>query len=102
MGATIPVGMRAIRETRPREAGRSFSYLYTANVAGAVVGTALPLLLIELLGFHRTLWVGAACNLSIATAAIILSRNSPRSSPRSSPQESPAADVEPSAKLIAT
>ncbi len=100
MGATIPVGMRAIGETRPREAGRSFSYLYTANVAGAVVGTALPLLLIELLGFHGTLWVGAACNVSIAMAAIILSRNSPRSSPGSSPQESPAAVVEPSAKLI--
>jgi len=93
MGATIPVGMRAIREMRPREAGRSFSYLYTANVAGAVVGTALPLLLIELLGFHGTLWVGAACNVSIATAAIVLSRKSP--------QESPAEVVEPSTKLIA-
>ena len=101
MGATIPVGMRAIREMRPREAGRSFSYLYTANVAGAVVGTALPLLLIELLGFHGTLWIGAACNVSIATAAIILSRNSPRSSAGSSQQESQAAVVEPSAKLIA-
>jgi spermidine synthase len=93
MGATIPVGMRAIREIRPGEAGRSFSYLYTANVAGAVVGTALPLLLIELLGFHGTLWVGAACNVSIATAAIALSRKTP--------QESPAAVVEPSTKLIA-
>ena len=66
MGATIPVGMRAIRQSRAHEAGRSFSYLYTANVAGAVVGTALPLLLIELLGFRGTLWVGAACNGVIA------------------------------------
>ncbi len=77
MGATIPVGMRAIRETMPREAGRSFSSLYTANVAGAVVGTALPLLLIELLGFRGTLWVGAACNGVIAIAAIVLSRKVP-------------------------
>jgi spermidine synthase len=36
MGATIPVGMRAVKQTLPRESERSFSYLYTANVAGAV------------------------------------------------------------------
>jgi spermidine synthase len=92
MGATIPIGMRAIRQTRAREAGRSFSYLYTANVAGAVVGTALPLLLIELLGFRGTLRVGAACNGVIAMAAIVLSRKPVK--------ESPAA-AEPVAQLIA-
>ena len=89
MGATIPIGMRAIRQTLPRESSRSFSSLYTANVAGAVIGTVLPLLLIELLGFHGTLWVGAACNLVIATAATVLSLSS------NSPQESPADDAEP-------
>ena len=89
MGATIPVGMRAIRQTLPRESSRSFSSLYTANVAGAVIGTVLPLLLIELLGFHGTLWVGAACNGVIATAAVVLSLSS------NSPQESPADDAEP-------
>ena len=77
MGATIPVGMRAIRQTLPGDAARSFSSLYTANVAGAVIGTMLPLLLIELLGFHGTLWVGAACNAGIATAAMMLSRAAP-------------------------
>jgi spermidine synthase len=77
MGATIPVGMRAIRQTQPGEAGRSFSSLYTANVGGAVVGTELPLLLIELLGFHGTLRVGAACNVLIAAAAFVLSLRSP-------------------------
>src|SRR6266566_4908785 len=81
MGATIPVGMRAVRQTQPREAGRSFSYLYTANIAGAVAGTVLPLFLIELVGFRKTLWIGAACNFLIATAAIALSRTSPRESP---------------------
>jgi predicted membrane-bound spermidine synthase len=80
MGATIPVGMRAIRQTQPREAGRSFSSLYTANVAGAVVGTELPLMLIELLGFRGTLRVGAVCNVAIAAAAVLLSLNSPRES----------------------
>src|SRR5580700_2173635 len=48
MGATIPVAMLAIRRAFPRDASRSFSYLYMANVAGAVAGTALPLVLIEL------------------------------------------------------
>ena len=81
MGATIPIGMRAIRQTLPRESGRSFSSLYTANVAGAVIGTELPLLLIELLGFHGTLWVGAACNGAIAAAAIVLSWISLQESP---------------------
>lgn len=73
MGATIPVGMRAIAQTCSREADRSFSYLYMANVAGAVAGTALPLILIELLGFHGTLRVGAACNALIAASALVLS-----------------------------
>jgi predicted membrane-bound spermidine synthase len=93
MGATIPIGMRATRQTMPRETERSFSYLYTANVAGAVVGTVVPLLVIELLGFHRTLWVGAACNSCIATAALMLSR--------SSSSESGSESAEPLASPIA-
>lgn len=80
MGATIPIGMRATRQTIPHEAERSFSYLYTANVAGAVIGTVVPLLVIEILGFHKTLWVGAACNACIALAAFMLSRTASRES----------------------
>ena len=76
MGATIPIAMRSISQNVPREAVRSFSYLYTANVAGAVAGTVIPLLLIELLGFHGTLRVGAACNFLIAIGAIAVSRRS--------------------------
>src|SRR5580698_1550408 len=76
MGATVPVGMRAIGQIVPRESQRSFSYLYTANVAGAVFGTVLPLFLIELFGFHRTLQIGAACNLLIAASAFVLSSRS--------------------------
>ncbi len=93
MGATIPIGMRAIRQTIPHEAERSFSYLYTANVAGAVAGTAVPLLVIEILGFHKTLWVGAACNACIALAAFMLSR-------RASP-ERPTQSIEPAAPAVA-
>jgi spermidine synthase/MFS family permease len=92
MGATIPIGMRAIRQTLPRESGRSFSSLYTANVAGAVMGTILPPLLVELLGFRGTLWVGAACNCAIATTAVVLSGSS------NSPQESRVEDAEPFTK----
>lgn len=78
MGATIPIAMRAIGQTLPREASRSFSYLYMANVTGAVAGTILPLLLIELLGFRGTLSAGTVCNCSIALVALLLSRRSPR------------------------
>ena len=75
MGATVPVGMRAIRQMLPSESNRSFSYLYMANVAGALAGTALPVFLIELLGFRGTLRVGAICNFLIAIAAFVRSKN---------------------------
>jgi len=78
MGATIPVAMQAIGQTLPAESRRSFSYLYTANVVGAVIGTTVPLALIELLGFRGTLKVGAACNGVIALSAFALSRRAPR------------------------
>lgn len=78
MGATVPVGMRAIRQTLPAESSRSFSYLYMANVAGAVAGTVVPLFLIELLGFHGTLQIGVICNCLIAASALVLSWNKPK------------------------
>ena len=80
MGATIPLAMRAIRKWRSADSERSFSYLYLANVLGAVVGSTVPLLLIELYGFHGTLKVGAFCNAALAVAAIILSAILARSS----------------------
>jgi len=79
MGATIPVGMLAIEPMFPKESSRSFSYLYTANVAGAVVGTALPLFLIEMLGFNGTLKIGAASNIAITVLALIMSKTALRS-----------------------
>jgi spermidine synthase len=72
MGATFPFAMAAIRANFS-ESRRSFSYLYLANVLGAVTGAAIPLLLIELLGFRGTLHVGAALNFCLATAAFALS-----------------------------
>ncbi len=73
MGATFPVAMAAIRENLSLESARSFSYLYLANVLGAVAGAAIPLLLIELLGFKGTLHVGAVLNLGLAVSAFSLS-----------------------------
>ena len=80
MGATIPLAMLAIRKWRSANSERSFSYRYLANVLGAVVGSTVPLLLIELYGFHGTLKVGAACNAALAAAAIMLSAMLARSS----------------------
>lgn len=72
MGATIPLGMFAIRRDRRLESRRSFSFLYLANVLGAVAGTLLPLLLIELWGFRGTLQIGMVLNLAICGAALRL------------------------------
>ena len=69
MGATIPVAMLAIRRSFRRESGRSFSFLYLANVLGAVAGAILPLVLIELYGFHGTLRFGAMLNVLLAVSA---------------------------------
>jgi len=69
MGATFPFAMLAIRNSFGLRSDRSFSYLYLANVLGAVAGAILPLLLIELLGFHRTLYVGAVLNFSLSACA---------------------------------
>jgi spermidine synthase len=87
MGGTIPVAMFAIRKRHPENDQRSFSFLYLANVLGAVLGSFLPLLLIEPYGFHHTLLIGAALNATIAVSAFIVpsvSRAVPRTSTLSS------------------
>jgi spermidine synthase len=73
MGATIPVAMLAIRDSFEQESQRSFSYLYLANVFGAVLGAVVPLFLIEIYGFRGTLKIGAGLNGLLALAAIALS-----------------------------
>lgn len=74
MGATFPFAMSAIRKRFPQESPRSFSYLYLANVCGAMTGALIPLLFIEEWGFTRTLRIGAALNLGLATCAFMLAR----------------------------
>ncbi len=94
MGATIPLAMRTVEESPgagrslvspessgPRRSGRSFSFLYAANVAGAALGTLVSaFVLIELLGFIGTLKVAAGLNFLVAaTAAAFSSRGASRS-----------------------
>ena len=83
MGATIPVAMFAIRK-RLEGDRRSFSFLYLANVLGAVLGSFLPLLLIEPYGFQKTLRIGAVLNVAIAVSAFVVTLASRPVRPRTS------------------
>ena len=76
MGATIPVAMWALRQLSSTRCDRSFSFLYLANVCGAVLGAILPLFLIELYGFRGTLKIGALLNAMLAVAASVLAQSS--------------------------
>ena len=68
MGTTFPFMMAFIRKVTGGE--DSFSFLYTANVLGALVGVFVTaVFLIEILGFHGTLRVGASLNGLIALSA---------------------------------
>jgi len=71
MGTTFPFMMAYVRE-RAQDTG-SFSFLYLANVLGAMCGTATTaIVLVEILGFQHTLWVAAAGNFTIAVVSICL------------------------------
>src|SRR5208282_5113416 len=62
MGTTFPFMMAYMRE-QDRNNTQSFSFLYLANVLGAMSGTLLTaLVLVELFGFRHTLWLVAAGN----------------------------------------
>lgn len=81
MGATFPVMMSYVEESGSNK--ESFSFLYLANVAGALLGTLLTsFVLIELLGFQGSLMVGAAMNFAVAGIAAKLAwRSSAMASP---------------------
>jgi spermidine synthase len=74
MGATFPLMMAWLRAHEPA-ATTTFSFLYLANVIGAMVGAAgAALVLVELLGFRASLLVAAAGNVAIGVAALLLPR----------------------------
>lgn len=65
--------MAAIKQEGDEKASKSFSFLYLPNLIGATLGTVLPLFLIKLFGFYRTLRVAAVLNLLLAGVAFFLS-----------------------------
>ena len=74
MGTTFPLMMAYVKETSPANT-TSFSYLYMANVLGALAGTLLTVgAFIELFGFQGSLAIGAATNTLIGLVAIALGK----------------------------
>jgi predicted membrane-bound spermidine synthase len=85
MGATFPLAMAAIRG-EAEESPRSFGYLYAANVLGAALGVlASGFVLIELLGFRKTLLAAGAANAALAVASFLLARRPAAGAPRGAP-----------------
>ena len=85
MGATFPFMMAYVRERDPRSAD-SFSYLYLANVLGAMTGCLLTaILLVEILGFAHTLWTAAIINFAIAATSGYLAWRRPRGASETDP-----------------
>lgn len=75
MGSTVPLLMAVIKKHGQPQSQRSFSFLYMANVLGALFGTlASAFVLIELIGFTRTLYIGGIFNLLLAISAFLISR----------------------------
>jgi spermidine synthase len=70
MGATFPLAMAGIGRAFRAKSSTSFSYLYLANVLGAMAGViGSAFIFIELLGFTKTLWIAAGFNAVIAAWA---------------------------------
>src|SRR3954452_10873235 len=77
MGATFPFAMAAIRRLHREASEHSFSYLYLANVLGAILGTLIPaFVLIELFGFRGTLYIASSLNAHLALGVFALSSSS--------------------------
>jgi predicted membrane-bound spermidine synthase len=101
MGATFPLAMAGIRAAFRARSSTSFSYLYLANVLGAMAGAiGSAFILIELLGFSKTLLIAAALNAVIAATAFAVAfarRHSPAGSANAdlsaSGSNGPAGDV---------
>ena len=77
MGATFPFMMSFIRKINSSSTA-NFSFLYLANVIGAMAGTLFTSgLMIEDFGFRVTLWIAGALNFMIALAAFSLRSEKP-------------------------
>ncbi|HET9301021.1 MAG TPA: hypothetical protein VFO11_13815, partial [Candidatus Polarisedimenticolaceae bacterium] len=89
MGATFPTALEALRAGGGGE--RTFSYLYVANVLGALAGTlASGFVLIEVFGFAGAARLTAALNLAVGASALVLSRRSVAEHLKPAPPSRPA------------
>jgi spermidine synthase len=78
MGATLPLVIKS-SAFRTQELGERIGLLYSANTAGAIVGTlAAGLYLIPGPGIHRTFLLAAGLNLLVGGLAIVLGSSQPR------------------------
>ncbi|MGP8200073.1 MAG: hypothetical protein ACLQU4_11290 [Limisphaerales bacterium] len=92
MGATFPFMMAYVREEESRNAD-SFSYLYFANVLGAMTGTIVTaFVLVETMGFHHTLALAAGGNFAIAALSAEIGWNG-RKTARAQSTDAPGAPV---------
>lgn len=74
MGMTFPLVMGFVREVETTER-HSFSFLYLANVIGAMSGTLITaLVLVEFFGFQFTLILAACMNGGVALGAFWLAK----------------------------
>jgi spermidine synthase len=98
MGTTIPFMMAFARDV-DRAFETSFSFLYVANVIGAMCGAAVTAgVLVEIMGFRRTLLCAAAANLAIAVTALALTRRYRAQAAGPTRPARPAASVAPEPK----
>lgn len=87
MGATFPLAMAGIRTAFDAESSRSFSYLYLANVCGALAGAlGTAFVFIELIGFAQTLHIAAGLNALVACLAFAVAART-RSRAAESPRD---------------
>ena len=74
LGSTFPLLMSVIKLTCSEGSEKSFSYLYLANVFGALLGTlASAFVFIELVGFRRTLWISFCLNATVGLLSLWIS-----------------------------
>lgn len=86
MGATFPLMMAFVRE-RDTKQSDSFSFLYLANVLGAMGGAILtPLLFVEFFGFKSTLMFAALGNFAAALISITIGLRSQPSPVAAAPE----------------
>ena len=72
MGTTYPFMMAFLEEHYQKEKS-GFSFLYLANVIGAMTGTLFTaLFMIEIFGFQNTLFIAACINFTVALLAVLL------------------------------